>query len=66
MTFYWNVDQAYNNLGDLVRHRHEGKRPQNRTLAELQGMYQSGVSQGLELSADARRTLPDVGLRGID
>ena len=65
MSFYWNVDQAYNNLGDLVRHRHEGKRPEDRTLAELQSMYQSGVSQGLELSADARRALPDVGLRGI-
>ena len=66
MSFYWNVDQAYNDLADLVQHLHEGKRPDDRTLAELQGEYQTGVSHGLALSADARRALPDIGLRGVD
>ena len=66
MSFYWNVDQAYNNLSDLVRHRHEGKRPEDRTLDELQAVYQTGVNQGLMRPADTRLELPEVGLRGVD
>ena len=63
MSFYWNVDQAYHNLVDLVQHRHEGKRPGDQTLTDLQAMYQTGVRQGLALPADAAGNLSELGLR---
>ncbi len=66
MSFYWNVDQAYNTLSDLVQHRQEGQRPNDRMLAELQAVYQAGVSQGLVLPANAIRELPDLGLKSAN
>lgn len=65
MSFYWSVDQAYHSLPDLARHRHQGKRPEDGTLAELQSLYQSGVSQGLALPPEAQGVLSDLGLQKV-
>ena len=65
MSFYWNVDQAYNSLSDLIQHLQQGKRPQDRTLTDLQAMYAAGVVRGLSLGADAQRQLSTVGLKTV-
>ena len=63
MSFYWNVDQAYNSLSDLTEHLQQGRRPQDRTLADLQAMYAAGVGRGLALSADSQVLLLTLGLK---
>jgi len=63
MSFYWNVDQAYNSLSDLTEHLQQGRRPQDRTLADLQAMYAAGVGRGLALSADSQGLLLTLGLK---
>ena len=65
MSFYWNVDQACNSLSDLIQHLQQGKRPQDRTLTDLQAMYAAGVGRGLALGADAQRQLSTVGLKTV-
>ena len=62
LSFYWNVDQACNSLSELFLHRGEGKRPDASMLARLEKMYEAGVSQGLQLTAEGRTTLGDLGI----
>ncbi|MCH8309176.1 MAG: hypothetical protein IIB17_01605 [Chloroflexi bacterium] len=62
LSFYWNVDQAYDSLAELSSHRSQGLRPARHLLRVVQQMYESGVSQGLELSPGAKDTLAELGV----
>jgi ATP-dependent phosphoenolpyruvate carboxykinase len=63
LSFYWNVDQAYDSLAELSSHRDQGLRPAQHLLRVVQQMYESGTSQSLELTSEARAALVDLGVR---
>ena len=63
LSFYRNVDQAYHSLADLSSHRDQGLRPAQHLLRVVQQMYESGTSQSLELTSEARVDLADLGVR---
>ena len=62
MSFYWNVDRAYNSLAELFQHRGEGMRPKASILERLGEMYEAGVALGLELAPEGRTLLRDLGV----
>ena len=62
LSFYWNVDQAYNSLAELFLHRKEGKRPEVSKMERLVKMYEAGVAQGLQLASEGRTALEDLGI----
>ncbi len=62
LSFYWHVDQAYNNLADLNTHLAEGTRPSDSRLATLGNMYRTGLQQGLELLAGSEGYLARLGI----
>ncbi len=62
LSFYWNVDQAYNSLSELLLHLGEGKRPETPVTQQLEKMYDAGVAQGLELNDEGRKALRGLGI----
>ena len=62
LSFFWHVDQAYNTLTDLMEHIGEGQKPLTHLLRELQDKYETGVSQGLQISEKGKAVLPSLGL----
>ncbi|MDP6513908.1 MAG: hypothetical protein QF878_12055 [SAR202 cluster bacterium] len=62
LSFYWNVDQAYDSLAELSHHRGQGLRPAQHLLRVVQQMYEAGASQGLELTSEARAALSELGV----
>ena len=62
LSFYWHVDQAYNNLPDLNSHLTEGTRPAASRLATLGNMYRTGLQQGLELLPGSESYLARLGI----
>ena len=63
LSFYWNVDQAYNTLPELLLHRKEGRSPEPLILQVLQNTYNSGVAHGVELPKDSQSALERLGIR---
>jgi hypothetical protein len=62
LSFYWNVDQAYDSLAELSHHRSQGLRPAQHLLRVVQQMWESGASQGLELTPEAQTALAELGV----
>ena len=62
LSFYWNVDQAYNSLQELFSHREAGKRPASSVMRQLAKMYRDGAAQGLSLSGDGLEALSGLGM----
>ena len=62
LSFYWKVDQAYNSLSELEGHLGEGHRPMPHLLRSLRQKYQAGLTNGLVLSPDGRRSLDVLGV----
>ena len=62
LSFYWNVDQAYNSLRELALHLGEGRRPAPHHLNGLQQSYVAALSQGLILPGEGRSALPKLGI----
>ena len=62
LSFFWNVDQAYNNLADLSTHTNEGTVPNRDIRQKLQDMYASASANGIDLSNDAINSLRSIGL----
>ena len=62
LSFFWNVDQAYNSLPELASHLGEGRRPGDSNLLILQGMYESGLTFGLDLPPESRDTLSTLAI----
>ena len=63
LSFFWNVDQAYDTLSDLDAHRGEGNAPGPSESQKLQGMYERAVSNGLSLPGGSATTLTSLGIR---
>ena len=64
LSFYWKVDEACNSLGELADRSGEGRRPAPNTLGGIEKSYRAGLTQGLELSAAARKALESLGISG--
>ena len=62
LSFFWQVDQSYNTLEELREHIGEGQRPLTHLLRELQDKYESGLSQGLEISDEGKAAMATLGL----
>ena len=62
LSFFWHVDQSYCSLEELTEHIGEGQRPLTHLLRELQDKYESGLSQGLEVSESGRAAMSILGL----
>jgi len=62
VSFYSNVNQAYNSLEELADHIGEGERPSVQILRELHGRYKSCLTQGLELPSNSDTHLALLGL----
>ena len=62
LSFYWHVDQAYNNLADLNAHLAEGTQPSASRLGTLGNMYRTGLQQGLELLPGSESYLTRLGI----
>ena len=64
LSFYWKVDRAYNSLAELSQHRSEGRQPLPHLLRALERAYQAGLTAGLELPAESRGVLRELGIGG--
>ena len=62
LSFYWHVDHVYPTLADLRQAIDEGHRPSADVLSGLQEKYEAGLAQGLDLSAERRSALRDLGV----
>ena len=62
LSFFWNVDQAYNNVADLNSHKHEGTTPDRDFMQKLQDIYASASANGIDLSAEAMSSLGSLGV----
>ena len=59
LSFYWNVDQAYNTLPELSGRLGEGSRPSGATLSALGAKYRAS---GVQISSEGAAELGKVGL----
>lgn len=64
LSFFWNVDQAYNTLAELDAHRGEGSAPDAAESQRLQDMYERAAAHGLSLPSGASAALTSLGIRG--
>ena len=62
LSFYWKVDQAYNSLSELARHRGQDQRPAPFLLRALRQKYESAQEQGLALPPESLNTLRLLGI----
>ena len=60
LSFFWNVDQAYDTLAELAAHKEEGNAPDAAEAQKLQEMYSKA---GLGLSTNATVALISLGIK---
>ena len=63
LSFFWNVDQAYNTLADLDSHRGEGNAPDAAASQRLQEMYAEAIVNGVTLTGGADAALSSLGIK---
>ncbi len=63
LSFFWNVDQAYNTIADLEAHRCEGSAPDATISQTLQEMYAKAVAGELSLPAGSDAALGSLGIK---
>ncbi len=63
LSFFWNVDQAYDTLSDLAGHRGEGSAPDANVSRMLQEIYENAVSSGLSLPGGSATELTSLSIR---
>ena len=61
LSFFWNVDQAYETLAELRAHVSEGNAPVTDVLKKLQDMYAQATRNGLSLDGAAAAALSSLG-----
>ena len=61
LSFFWNVDQAYETLAELRAHVSEGNAPVTDVLKKLQDMYAQATGNGLSLDGTAAAALSSLG-----
>ena len=62
LSFYWHVDQTYDSLPQVARHRTEGRRPPLHLLRAVTKMYEVSTAHGLTLTERSERALRDLGV----
>ncbi len=62
LSFYWNLDQAFNTLDDLAAHLHQGHPPLAHLVRALNRKFAASVQQGLEVSPEGLATLARLGI----
>ena len=62
LSFYWNVDQAFNTLSDLAGHMQQGHRPVAHLARALSRKFAVSRQAGLELSPDGLDALARLGI----
>ena len=60
LSFFWNVDQAYETLAELRAHVSEGNAPVTDVLKKLQDMYAQATGNGLSLDGAAAAALSSL------
>ncbi len=63
LSFFWNVDQAYETLAELDTHQGEGNAPDAAVSQRLQDMYDRAAAHGLSLPSGASVALISLGIR---
>ena len=63
LSFFWNVDQAYDTLAELDAHHGEGNAPDAALSKKLQDVYEKAAAQGLSLAGGATAALASLGIR---
>ena len=61
LSFFWNVDQAYETLAELRAHVSEGNAPVTDVLKKLQDMYAQATGNGLSLDGAPAAALSSLG-----
>jgi ATP-dependent phosphoenolpyruvate carboxykinase len=61
LSFFWNVDQAYETLAELRAHVSEGDAPVADVLKNLQDMYAQATGNGLSLDGAPAAALSSLG-----
>ncbi|MFQ5874140.1 MAG: hypothetical protein ACE5JL_10100, partial [Dehalococcoidia bacterium] len=61
LSFYWNVDKAYDSLPELALHLKEGHRPDRVILKSISEAYSAGLAHGLQLPRESQTILRDLG-----
>ena len=61
LSFFWNVDQAYETLAELRAHVSEGNAPVTDVLKKLQDMYAQATGNGLNLDGAPAAALSSLG-----
>ena len=64
LSFFWQVDEVRPTLDDLVSARAEGRRPNFDMLRRIGDKYRAGLQMGLDLSAENRTALQQLGIGG--
>ena len=63
LSFFWNVDQAYDTLSELEAHRGDGSAPDAAVSQSLQDIYEKAVASGLSLSSGSTALLSTLGIQ---
>ena len=64
VSFYWNLDQAYDSLKELCQHLPEGSDPEELIITKIGTMYQRGEAIGPTMDDAAVTDLRRLGLIG--
>ena len=63
LSFFWNVDQAYDTLAELDAHHGEGSAPDAAVSEKLQDVFEKAAAHGLNLPNGASAALASLGIR---
>ena len=62
LSFFWNVDQAYDTIAALDAHKDEGRSPDEDIMQKLQDIYAAVSTRGINLPDKAISSLISLGL----
>ena len=63
LSFFWNVDQAYDTVAELDAHHGEGSAPGAAVSHKLQEIYEKAAASGLSLLNGSAGFLSSLGIQ---
>ena len=63
LSFYWNLDQAYDSLAAFGSNLDQGQRPVGGLIEKLRHKCQAAISQGIDLTPGESAILRGLGVR---
>ena len=63
LSFYWELDEAYDSMEELTPNLHQGRRPAGGVVKDLQKKYEAGLAGGLLLTPQAAGALRELGIQ---